>query len=74
MSINRTPDNAHIKRLTSVRLLLLVKPLDPFKLAIKFFSIHRSGETPDQKVLVLLMTDNPLQNSLRIIGLNSVVS
>ena len=58
MSIDRT--NNLIKRLKSVRLLPLVKPLDPKKLAISVCSIKRLGETPDQKVLVPRTTNNRL--------------
>ena len=51
MSIGRTNDL--IKQLKSVRLLPLVKLLDPSKLAIIVCSIKSLGETLDQKVLVL---------------------
>ena len=76
ITIKRTPgrDNVHIKRLASVRLLPLVKPLDPIKLAISVYSIQRSGETLEQKILVLCMTNNPPRNSLRILGYNFVIS
>ena len=72
----RTPgrDNVSIKRLTSITLLPLVKPLDLFKPAIRVCSIQRSGETPNEQVLVLRTTNNPLWNSLRIRGRNSVIS
>ena len=51
MSNDRTPeqDNALIKPFTSIRLPPLVKPQDPFMLAISVCSIQRSGETPDKR-------------------------
>ena len=71
MSIDRT--NNLIKRLKSVRLLPLVKPLDPIKLAISVCSIKRLGETPDQKVLVPRTTNNRLWSLFGIEGCNFVI-
>ena len=54
-SIERTPgrDSTQTSLLDSVKLLLCVKPLEPLRLAINACSMHKSGETPDQKESLL---------------------
>ena len=75
-SIDKIPgrERTQISLLVWDKLRPRVKPEEPLRLAINDFSMQRSGEMPDQNVLLRRITNKPFLNSDNTSGFNSSIS